>query len=50
METATKISMKLSALALSVGIYAAIGLLAGIITFLVSWIFMLVVEMGEEEG
>lgn len=50
MEKLSKISMKLSALALSVGIYAAIGLLAGIITFLVSWIFMLVVEMEEEDG
>ena len=50
MDRISKLSMRLSALALSVGIYAAIGLLAGIVTFLVSWIFMLVVEMGEEEG
>lgn len=47
MDRISKISMKLSALALSIGIYAAIGLLAGIITFLVSWIFMLVLEEGE---
>lgn len=48
MDRISKISMKLSALALSIGIYAAIGLLAGIITFLVSWIFMLVLEEGED--
>lgn len=47
MDTINRISMKLSCLALSIGIYAAIGLLAGIITFLVSWIFMLIYE---EEG
>lgn len=50
MDRISKISMKLSALALSVGIYAAIGLISGIVTFLVSWIFMLVVEMEEEDG
>lgn len=48
MDKINQISMKLSCLALSIGIYAAIGLLAGIITFLVSWIFMLVLEEGEE--
>ena len=50
MDRISKLSMKLSSLALSVGIYAAIGLIAGIITFLVSWIFMLIVEMEEEDG
>lgn len=48
MNRISKISMKLSALALSVGIYAAIGLIAGIVTFLASWIFMLVIEMEED--
>lgn len=44
MDRINKVSMRLSALALSVGIYAAIGLMAGIVTFLVSWIFMLAME------
>lgn len=47
MDKINRISMKLSALALSIGIYAAIGLIAGIVTFLVSWIFMLILEEGE---
>ena len=47
MDKINQISMKLSCLALSIGIYAAIGLLAGIVTFFVSWIFMLIYE---EEG
>lgn len=48
MDRINKISIKLSVLALSIGIYAAIGLVAGIVTFLVSWIFMLAMEEGEE--
>lgn len=48
MDKINQISMKLSCLALSIGIYAAIGLIAGIVTLLVSWIFMLVLEEGEE--
>ena len=47
MDKINEISMKLSVLALAVGIYAALGLIAGIVTFLVAWIFMLAVE-GEE--
>ena len=48
MERINEISMKLSVLALAIGIYAAIGLVAGIVTFLVGWIFMLALEEGEE--
>lgn len=44
METINRTCMKLSVLALSIGIYAALGLIAGIVTFLVSWIFMLAME------
>lgn len=44
MDTLNHVSMKLSCLALAVGIYARLGLIAGISTFLVAWIFMLACE------
>lgn len=44
MDTINKACMKLSVLALAAGIYAALGLIAGIVTFLVGWIFMLAME------
>ena len=44
MDTINSTCMKLSVLALAVGIYARLGLVAGIATFLIGWIFMLAYE------
>ena len=47
MDAINSTCIRLSVLALAVGIYARLGLIAGIATFLIGWIFMLAMEEGD---